>query len=152
MSGPLPRPFNKSCPYTILPPPILFFQIPPAFKKGGFELCSPERWQHIMLFSQSALPKSRFTGEAKWTLTGLRFQTGVKIGFVYMKFHFDYISKRPNILMDMWWHFISGIVYMMKFHFCQNDRYENHTSTEFQTHMCIKRNIQRACTYSFCFG
>ena len=31
----------------------------------------------------------------------------------------------------------------MKFHFCQNDRYEIHTRIEFQVHMRIKRNIQR---------
>ena len=31
----------------------------------------------------------------------------------------------------------------MKFYFCQNDRYEIHTLIEFQTHMHIKRNIQR---------
>ena len=30
--------------------------------------------------------------------------------------------------------------------------YEILTSIEFQTHMCIKRNIQRVCAYSFCFG
>ena len=40
----------------------------------------------------------------------------------------------------------------MKFHFCQNDRYEIHTRIEFQTHMRIKRNIQRVCAYSFRFG
>ena len=40
----------------------------------------------------------------------------------------------------------------MKFHFCQNDRYEIHTGIEFQTHMRIKRNIQRVCAYSFRFG
>ena len=32
----------------------------------------------------------------------------------------------------------------MKFHFCQDERYETHTCNEFQTHMRIKRNIQRA--------
>ena len=40
----------------------------------------------------------------------------------------------------------------MKFHFCQNDRYEIHTGIEFQTHMRIKRNIQRVCAYSIRFG
>ena len=40
----------------------------------------------------------------------------------------------------------------MKFHFCQNDRYEIHTHIEFQTHMRIIRNIQRVCGYSFRFG
>ena len=39
--------------------------------------------------------------EAKWTHTGLRFQTGVKIGSVHMKFRFGCISKRPDILMDI---------------------------------------------------
>ena len=37
----------------------------------------------------------------------------------------------------------------MKFHFCQNDRYEIRTRIEFQTHMRIKLNIQRVCAYSF---
>ena len=43
----------------------------------------------------------------------------------------------------------------MKFHFCQNDRYEIHTRIdriEFQTHMRIKHNIQRVCAYLFRFG
>ena len=40
----------------------------------------------------------------------------------------------------------------MKFDLCQNDRYEVHTRIKFQAHMCIKRNIQRACTHSFRFG
>ena len=40
----------------------------------------------------------------------------------------------------------------MKFHFCQNDRYEIHTRIEFQRHMCIKYNTQRVCAYSFHFG
>ena len=40
----------------------------------------------------------------------------------------------------------------MKFHFCQNDRYEIHTRIEFQTHMRIKRNIQRVYADSFRFG
>ena len=39
----------------------------------------------------------------------------------------------------------------MKF-ICQNDRYEIDTRNEFQTHMRIKRNIQRVCAYSFRFG
>ena len=41
---------------------------------------------------------------------------------------------------------------VMKFHFCQNYRYEFHTRNKFQTHMPIKRNIQRDCDYSFGFG
>ena len=47
-----------------------------------------------------------------------------------MTFHFGCISKRPNILVDMGWHFISDSVYMifylpkMKFDICQNDRNE----------------------------
>ena len=40
----------------------------------------------------------------------------------------------------------------MKFHFCENDRYETHTGIDFQTDMRIKRNIQRVCAYSFRFG
>ena len=35
----------------------------------------------------------------------------------------------------------------MKFHFCQNDRYEIHTRKKFQTHMRTERNIQRVCAY-----
>ena len=35
---------------------------------------------------------------------------------VYMKFHFGCISKRPDILMDMCRHFISGSVYMIFYH------------------------------------
>ena len=42
--------------------------------------------------------------------------------------------------------------YQLKFHFCQNDRYEIHTRIEFQTHMRIRCNIQRVCAYSFRFG
>ena len=44
-----------------------------------------------------------------------------------MMFHFGWISKRANILMEMLRHFISGSVYMIfyhpkwKFFFCQND-------------------------------
>ena len=60
--------------------------------------------------------KSTFTWEAKWTHTGLRFQTGVKTSSVHMKFHFGCISKRPYILMDMRRHFISGSVYMIFYH------------------------------------
>ena len=52
----------------------------------------------------------------KWTHTGLRFQTGVKTSSVYMKFLFGCISKRPNILMDMCRHFISGSVCMIFYH------------------------------------
>ena len=38
----------------------------------------------------------------------------------------------------------------MKFHFCQNDRYEIDTRIEFQMHMRIKHNIQRVCGYIHC--
>ena len=64
------------------------------------------------------MPKSMstFTWEAKWSHTGLRFQTGVKTSSVHMKFHFGCISKRPDILMDMCRHFISGSVYMIFYH------------------------------------
>ena len=55
---------------------------------------------------------STFTWETKWNHFGLRFQTGMKTSSVHMKFHFGCISKRPNILMDMCRHFISGSVYM----------------------------------------
>ena len=48
--------------------------------------------------------------------TGLRFQTGVKTSSVHMKFRFGCISKRPDILMDMCRHFISGSVYMIFYH------------------------------------
>ena len=74
------------------------------------------------------------------------------------QFQFDCVSKRPNILMDICRHFISGSAYMiilsseMKFHFCQNDRYEINTRSKFQTHMHIKGNIQRVCAYSIRFG
>ena len=54
--------------------------------------------------------------EGKWTHTGLIFQTGVKTSSVHMKFHFGCISKRPDILMDMCRHFISGSVYMIFYH------------------------------------
>ena len=99
--------------------------------------------------------KSTFTGEAKWTQTGLRFQSAMKTSSVHVTCHFCCISKRPDILMDMCRHFISVSVYMiisspeMKFHFCQNDRYEIHTRNEFQTHMRIKHNFLRVCVYSF---
>ena len=36
--------------------------------------------------------------------------------FCSHKFHFDCISKRPDILMDMCRHFISGSVYMILNH------------------------------------
>ena len=39
----------------------------------------------------------------------------------------------------------------MKFHFCQNDRYEIHTRIELRMHMRIKRNMQRVCDYLFRF-
>ena len=35
---------------------------------------------------------------------------------VHMKFRFGWISKRPDILMDMCRHFISGSVYMTFYH------------------------------------
>ena len=35
------------------------------------------------------------------------------------------------------------VKFHMKFHFCQNERYEIHTRIGFQTHMRIKSNIQR---------
>ena len=57
--------------------------------------------------------KNTFTWETKWTHTGLRFQTGLKKSSVYMKFRFGCISKRPDILMDMCRHFISGSVYII---------------------------------------
>ena len=102
--------------------------------------------------------KNTFTREAKWTQTGLRFQSRMKTSSVHMTFHFCCIPKRPDILMDMCRHFISGSVYMiisspeMKFYFCQNDRYEIHTRNELQTHMRIKHNFLRVCAYSVCFG
>ena len=85
----------------------------------------------------------------KWTHTGLRFQTGVITSSVHMTFHFGWVSKRPDILMNICRYFISGSVYMiilspkMKFYFCLNDQYEIHIRNEFQTHMRIKRNILR---------
>ena len=57
-----------------------------------------------------------FTWEAKWTITGLWFQMGVKTSSVQMKFYFDCISKRPDILMDMCRHYISGSVCMIFYH------------------------------------
>ena len=54
--------------------------------------------------------------ERRNELTGLRFQTGVKTSSVQMKFHFGCISKRPDILMGMCRHFISGSVYMTLYH------------------------------------
>ena len=48
--------------------------------------------------------------------TSLRFQTSMKTSSVNMKFHFGCISKRPDILMDMCMHFISGSVYMIFYH------------------------------------
>ena len=47
------------------------------------------------------------------THTGLRFQIGMKTSSVHMEFHFGCISKRPDILMGMCRHFISGSVYMI---------------------------------------
>ena len=81
----------------------------------------------------NAWSKSSFTSEAKWTHTGLKFQTGVKISSVHMKFHFGFISKRPNILMDMCRHFISGsvsLIFRVVF-IGQNDRYEIRTVLSF---------------------
>ena len=62
------------------------------------------------------LNKSTFTWEAKWNHTGSRFQTGVKTSSAHIKFHFGYISKRPDTLMDIYRHFISGSVYMIYYH------------------------------------
>ena len=101
---------------------------------------------------------STFTWEAKWTHTGLRFQTGVIISSVHMTFYFGWVSKRLDILMNICKHFISGSVYMifsspkMKFYFCQNHRYEIYIRDDFQTHMRIKSNILGVCAYSFRFG
>ena len=50
------------------------------------------------------------------TPTDLRFQTGVKTSSAHVKFRFGWISKRPNILMDICRHFISGSVYMIFYH------------------------------------
>ena len=64
----------------------------------------------IFKYKNSCTVKNTFTWEAKWTHIGLRFQTGVKTSSVQMKFHFSCISKRPDILMDLCRHFISGSV------------------------------------------
>ena len=56
---------------------------------------------------------STFTWEAKWTHTSLRFQTSVKASSFHIQFHFGCISKRPDSLMDMRRHFISGSFYMI---------------------------------------
>ena len=53
---------------------------------------------------------------AKWTHTGLRFQTSVKRSSVHMKFHFGCISKQPDTLKTLCRHFISGSVYMIFYH------------------------------------
>ena len=39
-----------------------------------------------------------------------------KTSSVHMTLHFGCISKQPNILMDMWMHFILGSVYMIFYH------------------------------------
>ena len=57
-----------------------------------------------------------FISETTWTHTGLRFQTGVKTSSIHVKFHFGCISKRLDILMDMYRHFIWGSVYMIFYH------------------------------------
>ena len=49
-------------------------------------------------------------------LLRLRFQTAVKASSVHMMFHFDCISKRSDILIDMRRHLISGSVYMIFYH------------------------------------
>ena len=64
----------------------------------------------IFKYKNSCTVKNTFTWEAKWTHIGLRFQTGVKTSSAQMKFHFSCISKRPDILMDLCRHFISGSV------------------------------------------
>ena len=46
----------------------------------------------------------------------MRFQTGVGTSSVHMTFHFGCISKRPNILIDMRRHSISGSAYMILYH------------------------------------
>ena len=46
----------------------------------------------------------------------LRYQTGVKTSSVHVTFHFGYISKLPDILIDMGMHFILGSVYMIFYH------------------------------------
>ena len=50
------------------------------------------------------------------THTDLRYQTSVKTSSVHVTFHFGYISKRPDILIDMGMHFILGSVYMIFYH------------------------------------
>ena len=40
----------------------------------------------------------------------------------------------------------------MKFHFCQNDRYEIHTGIEFQKYMRMKLNIQESALIQFVSG
>ena len=40
----------------------------------------------------------------------------MKTSSVHMQFHFGYISKRPDNLMDMCRHFISGSVYVIFYH------------------------------------
>ena len=83
----------------------------------------------------------------------LRFYTGVKTSSVHMKFHFGCIWKRPDILMDISFRVVfTYFIARNEIHFCQNDRYEIHTRNDVQTHMRIKRNIQRLCADSFCFG
>ena len=37
----------------------------------------------------------------EWIHTSLTFQTSVKTSSVHMTFHFGFISKQPEILMDM---------------------------------------------------
>ena len=55
----------------------------------------------IGILSSTFPSLSMITEETKWTQTGIRFQTGVKASSVHMTFYFGYISKRPDILMDM---------------------------------------------------
>ena len=70
-----------------------------------------------------------------------------------MKFYFSSISKRPDILMNISFQIMFACILSseIKFHFCQNDRYEIQTRNEFQTHRHIKRHNQRVCAYSFHF-
>ena len=128
-----------------------------------FEFISPLMWTYSeILISclgyQLNNNKSMITWETKWNHTSLKFQTSMKTSSVHMKFHFGCISKWPNILMDMFKHFISGNVYLIFYQPKWNlisvkmTDIEIHTRTEFHTHMHIKRNIQRVCTYSFRFG
>ena len=87
----------------------------------------------------------------KMNSTGLRFQTGVKTSSVLMKFHFSCISKRPDILMDLCRHFISGsvgIFYHPKWNFISVKMTDMKSiSAEFQTHMRIKCNNESALIY-----